>query len=87
MGGPSKRVQHLSIAVNVSPREFRQPKFVDHVLAALDRTGANPQNLKIELSETMFGENVEDVIARMNKLKALRGAISHWRTSAPATRR
>ena len=63
--------QHLSIAVNVSPREFRQPKFVDQVLAALDRTGANPQNLQIELSETMFGENVEDVIVRMNKLKAL----------------
>ena len=49
--------------MNVSAREFRQPKFVDYVLAALDRTGANPKNLKIELSESMFGENVEDVIA------------------------
>ena len=38
-------------------------------------TGANPNNLKIELSESMFGENVEDVITRMNKLKSLRGAI------------
>jgi diguanylate cyclase (GGDEF)-like protein/PAS domain S-box-containing protein len=65
-----KEGAHLSIAVNVSAREFRQPKFVDHVLAALERTGANPSNLKIELSESMFGENVEDVIARMTKLKA-----------------
>ncbi len=65
-----KEGAHLSIAVNVSGREFRQPKFVDHVLGALERTGANPYNLKIELSESMFGENVEDVIARMNKLKA-----------------
>ena len=65
-----KEGEHLSVAVNVSAREFRQPKFVDHVLAALDRTGANPKNLKIELSETMFGENVEDVIARMNKLRS-----------------
>ena len=65
-----KEGEHLSIAVNVSGREFRQPKFVDHVLGALERTGANPNNLKIELSESMFGENVEDVIARMNKLKA-----------------
>ena len=56
--------------MNVSAREFRQPKFVDHVLTALERTGANPKNLKIELSESMFGENVEDVIARMTKLKA-----------------
>jgi diguanylate cyclase (GGDEF)-like protein/PAS domain S-box-containing protein len=64
-----KEGEHLSVAVNVSSREFRQPKFVDHVLAALERTGANPNNLKIELSESMFGENVEDVITRMNKLK------------------
>ncbi|MBS1801797.1 MAG: EAL domain-containing protein [Acidobacteria bacterium] len=65
-----KEGEHLSIAVNVSAREFRQPKFVDHVLAALDRTGANPKNLKIELSESMFGENVEEVIAKMTKLKS-----------------
>jgi len=64
-----KAGEHLSIAVNVSAREFRQPKFVEHVLAALDRTGANPKNLKIELSENMFGENVEEVIAKMSKLK------------------
>jgi diguanylate cyclase (GGDEF)-like protein/PAS domain S-box-containing protein len=65
-----KEGQHLSIGVNVSAREFRQPKFVDYVLASLDRTGANPKNLKIELSESMFGENVEDVIAKMTKLKS-----------------
>ncbi len=64
-----KEGEHLSVAVNVSAREFRQPKFVDHVLTALDRAGANPKNLKIELSETMFGENIEDVITRMNKLR------------------
>jgi diguanylate cyclase (GGDEF)-like protein/PAS domain S-box-containing protein len=62
--------QHLSVAVNVSAREFRQPKFVDQVLSALDRAGANPGNLKIELSESMFGENVEEVIAKMSKLKS-----------------
>jgi len=62
--------QHLSVAVNVSAREFRQPKFVDQVLGALDRTGANPENLKLELSENMFVENVEEVIAKMSKLKA-----------------
>jgi len=65
-----KEGAHLSIAVNVSSREFRHPKFVEHVLRALDRTGANPNNLKIELSESMFGENIEDVIARMKMLKS-----------------
>lgn len=61
---------HLSVAVNVSAREFRQPKFVDHVLMSLDRSGANPQNLKIELSESMFADNIEEIIAKMNKLKS-----------------
>jgi diguanylate cyclase (GGDEF)-like protein/PAS domain S-box-containing protein len=65
-----KEGAHLTIAVNVSAREFRQPKFVDHVLAAIDRTGANPNNLKIELSENMFAENAEEVIAKMNQLKS-----------------
>jgi diguanylate cyclase (GGDEF)-like protein/PAS domain S-box-containing protein len=65
-----KEGAHLTIAVNISAREFRQPKFVEQVLAALDRTGANPQNLKIELSESMFGESVEEVIAKMSKLKS-----------------
>jgi diguanylate cyclase (GGDEF)-like protein/PAS domain S-box-containing protein len=65
-----KEGAHLSVAVNVSAREFRHPKFVDHVLTAIERTGANPGNLKIELSENMFGENLEDVIARMKTLKS-----------------
>jgi diguanylate cyclase (GGDEF)-like protein/PAS domain S-box-containing protein len=65
-----KEGQHLSVAVNVSAREFRQPRFVDHVLGALERTGANPKSLKIELSEALFGENVEEMIAKMQKLKS-----------------
>ena len=65
-----KEGAHLKIAVNISAREFRQPKFVDHVLMSLDKAGANPANLKLELSEKMFIENVEDIIAKMTKLKA-----------------
>jgi diguanylate cyclase (GGDEF)-like protein/PAS domain S-box-containing protein len=65
-----KQGTHLTVAVNVSAREFRQPKFVDHVLNALDRTGANPENLKIELSESLFSENIEDIIDKMRKLKS-----------------
>jgi diguanylate cyclase (GGDEF)-like protein/PAS domain S-box-containing protein len=61
---------HLSVAVNVSSREFRHPKFIDHVLNVLERTGANPKNLKIELSESMFGDNIDEIIARMKVLKS-----------------
>jgi diguanylate cyclase (GGDEF)-like protein/PAS domain S-box-containing protein len=61
---------HLTVAVNISAREFRQPKFVEHVLTTLDRTGANPQNLKIDLTESMLVDKVEDVIAKMTELKS-----------------
>jgi diguanylate cyclase (GGDEF)-like protein/PAS domain S-box-containing protein len=61
---------HISLAVNISARQFRQPSFVDKVLAALDRTGANPENIKLELTESMLIENIEDVIAKMTELKS-----------------
>ena len=63
-------MSHLTIAVNVSARQFRQAGFVDQVQATLKATGANPQRLKIELTESMLVENVEDIISKMFALKA-----------------
>jgi len=65
----SKQTAHLSISVNISARQFRQPDFVAQVLSALDHAGANPRNLKLELTESMLVENVEDVIEKMTELK------------------
>jgi diguanylate cyclase (GGDEF)-like protein/PAS domain S-box-containing protein len=61
---------HLSMAVNVSARQFRQPAFVDQVLAVLERTGADPRLLKLELTESMLLTDMDDVIAKMTTLKA-----------------
>ena len=52
------------MAVNISALQFRQPDFVETVLKTLERTGANPKKLKLELTESMLVENIEDVIAR-----------------------
>jgi len=60
----------ISVAVNISSLQLRQPNFVETVLAVLDRTGANPHNLDLELTESMLVENVEDVIGKMTKLKS-----------------
>ena len=60
---------HLTLAVNVSPRQFHQDDFVDQVLAVLQRTGANPRRLKLELTEGLLITNMEDVIAKMSALK------------------
>jgi diguanylate cyclase (GGDEF)-like protein/PAS domain S-box-containing protein len=64
------RMAHLTVAVNVSARQFHQRDFVDQVLMTLERTGANPNRLKLELTESVLVEDVEGVIAKMNALKA-----------------
>lgn len=61
---------HLSIAVNVSAQQFREPDFVNTVLAIITRTGANPHRLKVELTESLLVDNVEDIIQKMYVLKA-----------------
>jgi diguanylate cyclase (GGDEF)-like protein/PAS domain S-box-containing protein len=61
---------HLSLAVNISALQFRQPGFVATVLSALERSGANPKHLKLELTESMLVENIEEIIAKMTELKA-----------------
>ena len=62
---------HLTLAVNVSSRQFRQPDFVAQVLAVLDETGASAHKLKLELTESLLLDDVEDIIAKMSALKAL----------------
>jgi EAL domain-containing protein (putative c-di-GMP-specific phosphodiesterase class I) len=65
-----KEVADLSIAVNVSARQLRQPDFVDQVLSLIYHTGATPHNLKLEITESMLVDNVEEVIAKMVMLKS-----------------
>ena len=77
-----KETAHLSIAVNISALQFRQPEFVEQVLTTLSRTGANPENLRLELTESMLADNLEDIIAKMTELKShgLRFALDDFGT-------
>ena len=59
------------IAVNVSARQFHQTDFVAQVVAVLQQTGARPQLLKLELTESVVLNDVADASAKMNTLKAL----------------
>jgi diguanylate cyclase (GGDEF)-like protein/PAS domain S-box-containing protein len=65
----SPRTAELTIAVNVSSMQFRQPDFAEYVLGLLDYTGANPHCLKLELTESLLVVNVNDVIAKMSALR------------------
>lgn len=61
----------LSLAVNVSARQFRQPGFVKQVSALIKETTINPSRLKIELTESTVLENVVDTINKMQALKSI----------------
>ena len=63
--------QKLSLAVNVSARQFRQPDFVAQVEAALEHHGIMPRRLKLELTESMLLGDIEQTIVTMNSLKAI----------------
>jgi diguanylate cyclase (GGDEF)-like protein/PAS domain S-box-containing protein len=60
---------HMTIAVNVSAKQFHQHDFVEQVLDALSRHGAPAKGLKIEITESMLIANVDDVIVRMEELQ------------------
>ncbi|MBI5862678.1 MAG: EAL domain-containing protein [Rhodocyclales bacterium] len=61
----------LVLAVNVSARQFRQADFVAQVLSALHKHGIPPAALKLELTESLVLEDVEDTIAKMQALKTV----------------
>ena len=60
----------LTLAVNVSPRQFHQSCFVPQVLAALARAGAEGSHLKLEMTEGLLLADVEDTIAKMSTLRS-----------------
>ena len=66
---PLTGMSHLTIAVNVSARQFRQAGFVADTLRVIEETGARPDRLKLELTETLLIENVDDTIEKMHQLK------------------
>jgi diguanylate cyclase (GGDEF)-like protein/PAS domain S-box-containing protein len=65
------RTERLTVAVNVSARQFRHPEFSGHLQALLERTGTNPFRLKLELTESLLLHDMEDAIAKMAELRAI----------------
>jgi diguanylate cyclase (GGDEF)-like protein/PAS domain S-box-containing protein len=67
----SPRTAGLSIAVNVSARQFRADDFVLNVREVVASHGVNPRRLKLELTESMLVGDIDEVAARMKELAAI----------------
>lgn len=61
----------LRLAVNISPRQFRQADFVGRVRVILAETGATPSRLTLEITESLLLADVGEVVARMHALEAM----------------
>ena len=63
------RYRDVQLSVNVSARQFRQRDFVARVVEVLRETGARAHLLKLELTESLVLDDVDDTIAKMGLLK------------------
>ena len=73
----------LTVAVNVSPLQFRRADFAELVERTLHETGFDPVRLELELTETVLLGNIDTAEAGMLRLKALgvRLALDDFGTS------
>jgi EAL domain-containing protein (putative c-di-GMP-specific phosphodiesterase class I) len=61
----------ITVAVNVSARQFREANWVDRVEAALRESGLDPRYLELELTESLLMHDVEYAVATMRRLQAI----------------
>jgi diguanylate cyclase (GGDEF)-like protein/PAS domain S-box-containing protein len=59
----------LSMAVNISARQFRHPDFVSQVLGATGDAGADPRKLTLEITESLLLHDMDDTITKMTALQ------------------
>lgn len=71
LANPALAQQRVRLSVNLSARQFRQPGFMQELRALLERTGADPALLTLEVTKGLVIEDFDDVVAKMRELAAL----------------
>ena len=66
----------LPVSVNLSPRQFNDPKLVHTVAVALRETGLPARLLQLEITETTAMQHTDVTLATLNRLKALGVSIA-----------
>ena len=62
---------HVRVAVNVSPIQFRNAGFKAIVLQALTHSGLTPQRLEVEITESVFLDGEGPVVTLLHSLRAM----------------
>lgn len=62
------RPDNFSLCINISPRQFRQNEFVERIIEALKAAGLPQKMVKLEITEGIVIQNLDDTIAKMRRL-------------------
>jgi EAL domain-containing protein (putative c-di-GMP-specific phosphodiesterase class I) len=71
MWNQSAITSSLSLSINISAKQFKQPNFSEEIQSAIARHGVNPKLLKLELTESILLENVSEIIDVMKILNKI----------------
>jgi EAL domain-containing protein (putative c-di-GMP-specific phosphodiesterase class I) len=67
----SSRVQPLTLSVNVSVKQFRQPDLVEQIRRILINTGIAPERLRLEITESALMEDAANAVETLRQMKAI----------------
>lgn len=71
-----EKMRNMTVAVNVSAHQFRLSNFVESVSSTIHKHNISPSLLKLELTESVVLDNVDDVVTKMHALKELGVGLS-----------
>lgn len=66
---PNSQVMQMS--VNLSGKQFVQPNLIGNIRDVLRRTGVDPSNLKLELTESVVMDNVDVAISTLRQIRGI----------------
>ncbi len=72
----NEHTQHLQLSVNVSARQFHQVDFVEQVSRILQVSAIDPKKLKLELTESLILDDIDDTVTKMKALREIGVHIS-----------
>lgn len=66
----SVAMAHLTLSVNISVKHFQSHDFMLHIVALIHETKIDARKLQLEITESIFSHNSEDIMVKMTQLKA-----------------
>ncbi|HYE13863.1 MAG TPA: EAL domain-containing protein [Pyrinomonadaceae bacterium] len=63
--------ESVTMAVNLSSKQFSQADLLEQISSALRQTGLAPSALKLEITESMVMENIDTAIDTLERLRSL----------------